>query len=125
MGNIEYVFVGLYILVCLIIIYIPIKKLNKQYQGQKQAGLIAHKAITGFKLVAIMVFLSLLGLVLILNLSAYEKTPQLFVLFLSIFLLGIWMRIYTRFVPLANRVLVVSGFLSFTAGTGYLLQLAV
>ena len=104
MQYLGYTFAGIYIIACILIINIPLKKLEKKEESGKLTG----KAKVAFKALSITVFGVFTNLLLIFYLIAYEHTQHLCFISISVIMAGIWLRLFSKFKTVATQLIFFS-----------------
>jgi len=119
MHTVGYIFAGLYLIICIVIINIPLKKIDK-----KSSSRVVNKTKGFFKAFSISIFGALINLILILYLTTYEYTNFLSAFSVIIFLFGSWLRVFTQRGNIGNQIMFFALMFFFTTLIALLLRSA-
>jgi len=118
MQYLGYTFAGIYLIACIVIINIPLKKLERS----NNSGKIAGKAKIALKALSITTFGVFTNLLLIFYLVTYEYTQQLFFLSIIVIVAGVWLRLFGKFKTVATQIIFFSTMLFATTLIALLLR---
>jgi hypothetical protein len=112
-----YILAGIYLVICIIIINIPLRKIDK-----KSNSSVVNKTKGFFKAFSISIFGALVNILLILYLTTYEYTIYLAILAIIILIFGFWLRIFTERKNLGGQIIFFALMLFFTTLIALLLK---
>lgn len=104
MQHIGYAFAGIYLIICIVLINIPLKKLEKNNNNKK----FTKKTKVVFKALSITVFGIFTNLLLIFYLITYEYTQYLCFLSVGLIVIGVWVKLFTKFKTVATQLIFFS-----------------
>jgi len=113
-----YILAGIYLVICIIIINIPLRKIDK-----KSNSSVVNKTKGFFKAFSISIFGALVNILLILYLTTYEYTIYLASLAIIILIFGFWLRIFTERKNLGSQIIFFALMFFFTTLIALLLKL--
>ncbi len=119
MQTVGYIFAGLYLITCIVIINIPLKKIDKKSDSR-----VVNKTKGFFKAFSISIFGALVNLILILYLTTYEYTNYLAGISVIIFFFGSWLRVFTQRKSIGNQIIFFALMFFFTTLIALLLRSA-
>lgn len=112
-----YILAGIYLVICIIIINIPLRKIDK-----KSNSSVVNKTKGFFKAFSISIFGALVNILLILYLTTYEYTIYLASLAIIILIFGFWLRIFTERKNLGSQIIFFALMFFFTTLIALLLK---
>lgn len=112
-----YILAGIYLVICIIIINIPLRKIDK-----KSNSSVVNKTKGFFKAFSISIFGALVNILLILYLTTYEYTIYLASLAIIILIFGFWLRIFTERKDLGGQIIFFALMFFFTTLIALLLK---
>lgn len=112
-----YILAGIYLVICIIIINIPLRKIDK-----KSNSSVVNKTKGFFKAFSISIFGALVNILLILYLTTYEYTIYLAILAVIILIFGFWLRIFTERKDLGGQIIFFALMFFFTTLIALLLK---
>ena len=104
MQHLGYALTGIYLIACIVIINIPLKKLEKN----KANGRLTGKTKVAFKGLSITVFGVFTNLLLIFYLITYEYTQQLCLLSICMIIAGICLKLSSKFKAITTQLIFFS-----------------
>lgn len=112
-----YILAGAYLVICIIIINIPLRKIDK-----KSNSSVVNKTKGFFKAFSISIFGALVNILLILYLTTYKYTIYLASLAVIILIFGFWLRIFTERKNLGSQIIFFALMFFFTTLIALLLK---
>ncbi|MEC9491999.1 hypothetical protein [Flexistipes sp.] len=118
MQYLGYALAGIYLIACIVIINIPLKKLEKN----NNSGKITGKTKIAFKTLSITVFGVFTNLLFIFYLITYEYTQQLCLLSICMIIAGICLKLSSKFKAITTQLIFFSTMLFATTLIALLLR---